>query len=200
MKMKDLSAILIVFLFVVSLVGTVAGDVIIETDITAVGNCVINRELYIQTDPDYSGIKFYDNFWTPALGFYESSNVSLDESIELITYNDSVLVVEGGFEGENMKSDACLRNYDIGTRQSNRYSGNSIVDFEWTASNMSSVMIFAGEFSGRQRSTIMVKNLTDFHHKIYDEDLSIKGRAVIDLSSIIGKPVTVGEGDWLGCP
>lgn len=198
--MKVLSAILVMFLFVMSVIGTVSGDIIVETDITVTGTVIMDRELSIETESGYHGIKFYDNFWTPALGMHGMSNVSLGESIVLSACNSSVLTVIGGFEGENMKTDACLRNYDIGSRQSNKYSGDSIVDFSWLASNMTSEMVFLGTFDGRQRSTILVRNVTQPHHTIYDEDLSVKGQSEIDLSSVIIKPVCVGTGDWLGCP
>lgn len=200
MKIKDFGAVLVALLLMLSLVGTASAEILVETDVFVIGNGTVSRELSIQSDDEYNGVKYDSDLWTPSLGMYGSSKIFLEERISLILSNCSVLDVNGAFEGEYIKSNSCLRNYAIGTRQSNQYNGNAIVDYQWYASNLSSEMAFAGDFSGKQRYTVLVRNITNRHYKIYDEDFSIRGNATIDLTSAVNQVVCVGSGDWLGCP
>jgi hypothetical protein len=202
--MKKGLTILIVILMLASVISTATAVLPLEitTSMEVVGNGTYNAEVLMQTFDDDSGLKYYGEAYTPALGMFGPSTVILSTAYMMTQNNQSELMIAEESVITNVRCKRCFKNYDLGTLQAFNTFGNYSVLAEFGGDvNMSSMEIQA-EIDGKAWMEMTVQDLNASHAYIVRDLAKFNGKYEIAGSNLVKRveEPRADYDDWLGCP
>lgn len=207
MKLTKASFCLLLVLLLFSLPGTAAGleiqtSVIIESD----GEAIIYHDCEVNTEASKSGLKYQDEFYTPALGLWGGSEINYSSELSVVASDiaNSTINVDSVYEMTNIRQKACLRSYPLLSLQSYWNEGDMLVAASFAADNSTASMDIAEELIGKGGYKIKVLNSSNRHVKEYLDRTDYMGEySVIVIGSYIGEskyPASMMDDSWLSCP
>lgn len=200
---KELMGILILIAFC-AMTGIASGESNLEitTSMQIVGNGTYDAEVQMQSAKDDSGLKYFGEAYTPALGLFGPSSLVLSREYMLTRNNLSEIMIAEESEITNVRAKRCFKNYDLGTLQAFNTFGDYNVLAEFGGDVNMSVMMVEAEISGRALSEIVVRDVSASHFYITRDKATYKGDYKLEISSEIMRveEPRADYDDWLGCP
>ena len=191
-------------LLICAMIGTAAAapHVEIATSTQVIGNGTYNSEIEIQGSSCASGLKYYGEAYTPALGVHGPSTVVLSTEYFLTRNNYTELQTSEESEITNIRAKRCFKNYELGTLQAFNTFGDYKVMAEFGGDVNMSMMMVEADFSGKALSEVTVRDLNASHFYILRDKATYKGDYKIEISSLIERveEPMAGDDEWLGCP
>ena len=185
-------------------IGGVAATACVEvtTSMEVIGNGTYDAEVLMQSSDDDSGLKYYGEAYTPALGMFGPSTVIVSTAYMMTQNNQSELMISEESEITNIRSKRCFKNYDLGTLQAFNTFGNYSILAEFGGDvNMSEMMVEA-QINGKVLSEVKVRALNASHFYIVWDKAEYRGEYNIEMSNLIERVEAprADYDDWLGCP
>lgn len=197
-------ASIVTALLICTMIGTAAAapHVEIATSTQIVGEGVYNSKIEIQGSSCASGLKYYGEAYTPALGIHGPSTVVLSTEYFLTRNNYTELQTSEESEITNIRAKRCFKNYELGTLQALNTVGDYKVMAEFGGDVNMSMMMVEADFSGKALSEVTVRDLNASHFYILRDKATYKGDYKIEISSLIERveEPRADSGEWLGCP
>ncbi|MEA1957593.1 MAG: hypothetical protein U9N01_04480 [Euryarchaeota archaeon] len=199
MKKITMSAVLVMCILIV---GTVTAAVEITTSTQIIGNGTYDAEVMMQSENRDSGLKYYGESYTPALGLFGDSEVMLSSEYILTRANESELMIAEESEISNIRCKRCFKNYELGTLQVFNTFGDYSVMAEFGGDVNMSMMMVEATISGRGRTEVVVRDLNASHFYIVKDCERFNGNYKVEKSSLIERveEPRADMNDWLGCP
>ncbi len=186
------------------MIGAAAAGAYLEitTSMRVVGNGTYNAEILMQSAKDDSGLEYFGEAYTPALGIFGPSSLELSAEYMLTRNNISELMIAEESEITNIRSKRCFKNYDLGTLQAFNTFGNYSVLAEFGGDINMSMMMVEAEIKGKALSEIIVRDVNASHFYITRDRATYKGEYKLEIGSRIVRveEPRAGIDEWLGCP
>lgn len=186
------------------MIGAVTGapNIEITTSLQVIGNGTYDAEIMMHSAKCDSGLEYYGEEYTLALGIYGPGSLILSRDYMLMRPNESELMIFEESEMTNIGSKRCFKNYDLGTLQAFNTFGNYSVLAEFGGDYNMSMMMVEAEVSGKGLTEVTVKDLNNTHFWIVRDRVKYEGDYRMGLSSLIKRveEPRAGIADWLGCP
>lgn len=194
--------ILIPVILSMTIVGIAASSMEVTTSMEVIGNGTYNAEVQMQTFDDDSGLKYYGEAYTPALGMFGSSTVIMSTTYMMTQNNQSELMIAEESEITNIRSKRCFKNYDLGTLQAINLNGDYSVLAEFEGDFNMSMMMAEAEIDGRAWVEMTVRDLNASHAYILRDRAKFNGEYRIAASNLVERveEPRADYDDWLGCP
>ena len=191
-------------LLIFTMIGTAAAapHVEIATSTQIVGEGVYDSKIEIQGSSCASGLKYYGEAYTPALGVHGPSTIVLSTEYFLTRNNYTELQTSEESEMANIRAKRCFKNYELGTLQAFNTFGDYNVMAEFGGDVNMSMMAIEAAVTGKALSEVTVKDLNATHFYIVKDKAIYEGDYKIALSSLIerAEEPKAGSDDWLCCP
>jgi hypothetical protein len=204
MNRKWIGIIIVTQLILSVMVGAAAATEYMEitTSMQVIGNGTYDAEILMQSAKDDSGLKYFGEAYTPALGIFGPSSLALSTEYMLTRNNRSELMIAEESEITNIRAKRCFKNYDLGTLQAFNTFGDYSVLAEFGGDANMSVMMVEAEIKGRALSEIVVRDVNASHFYITRDKAIYKGDYKLEIGSEIKRVEEPGADfdDWLGCP
>lgn len=179
-----------------------AGYMEITTSVQVIGNGTYDAEVELQSAKDDSGLKYFGEAYTPALGLFGPSSLVLSTEYMLTRNNQSELMIAEESEMTNVRAKRCFNNYDLGTLQAFNTFGNYSVLAEFGGDVNMSMMMVEAEISGRALVEMTVRDLNASHANIVRDRAKFNGECNINANNLVERveEPRADYDDWLGCP
>jgi len=197
---------IIAVLLICAMMGIVAvaatACVEVTTSVEVIGNGTYDAEIQMQSSDDDSGLKYYGEAYTPALGMFGPSTVIVSTAYMMTQNNQSELMIAEESEITNIRSKRCFKNYDLGTLHAFNLDGDYSVLAEFEGDANMSMMMAEAEISGRAWVEMTVRDLNASHAYILRDRAKFNGEYKIGASNLVERveEPRANYDDWLGCP
>jgi hypothetical protein len=183
----------------------VAAGLEVHTTTIIVGDGVIDKEVGVNTHIAQAGLKYSEYLYTDSLGIrgFSEVNYTSDLSLFAASVQNSTLNIDTAFELTRIKQMACMRNYNLLSRQSFFTNGNTSAVTVFVTDNSSATFDLAQELRGAGGYKLLVRNCTDMHVREYSDVAQYNGDYELIIGNIIGTKYFPGapvDEDWLSCP
>lgn len=204
MDRKWIGVMILIPVILGMVIGAAAATAYVEitTSAQVVGNGTYDAEVEIQSAKDDSGLKYFGEAYTPALGIFGPSTVALSTEYMLTRNNVSELMIAEESEITNIRAKRCFKNYDLSTLQAFNTFGDYNVLAEFGGDVNMSMMAIEAQIKGKALSEIIVRDVNASHFYITRDKATYKGEYEIAISSLIERveEPRADFDDWLGCP
>jgi len=173
----------------------------VSEDLAITGNGTIDRDLRVQSSPDFTGQKLTETI-VPTSSIHETATSFYSSNFELILSNNSTIFYESTSELPGSKHFLSNENFDIGVYTGFYYIGEQKKTFLFESTPSLSEAIVKSEAEGRSVVRARVVNESYYHKRTIDSLTWMEGYYTIDWSFLVLdlEFPEAGNDDWLVCP
>ncbi|MCK4828481.1 hypothetical protein KA005_72795 [bacterium] len=200
--MKLFAIICLFFLFVCLCFCSASAHLVISEQLFISGNGTIDRDLDLQSLPEFAGQKLSETILPiyQKAGGVSTSHFSSDlefllyENVSIYYVQDSTLTAT--------RHTLASQNYELGTYTGFTFKGTQMKNISFESSPFLSEAIVSSKAEGRSVLCFRVVNLTNHYIRNVDDTIWMEGEYDIDWNALvinIDYPEE-GDDDWLACP